>query len=273
MPAVRLQTNAALMERSKMIRDYFNSIAEALSIESRTASFAHHRPDIGQNRESLLIQVLNKHLPDRLKAIAGGTVLNLEGDLSKQIDIIVKNDLFPKFEHHERSCVLAESVAGVISVKSYLDKTALEETIENVASVPKFSEATLTLTNSSLIRPDLQSQFMTNWPFRVVFAYNGIDPDTIYKHTLAYYQAHRDRLMIFPEMIVVNKSICIRFLRDGGVSLDGSKLPCNYLNPSPLSEKTWGYPIAGIITTLNNYIPWMHYMKMNFSPYIDRAYM
>ena len=255
-----------------MIRDYFNSIAEALSANSKSASFGHHRADIGENQGISTHPSLNKHLPDRLKAIAGGTILNLQGEFSKQIDIIVKNDLFPKFEHHEKSCVLAKSVAGAISVKSFLDKRALEESIENVASVPKFSEATLSLTNSSIVRSGLQEQFMKNWPFRAIFAYDGIDPDTIYKHTLAYFQAQKDRTMFFPEVIVVNKRICIRFFRDGGTLQDGTKLPRNYLNPLLLTEKTWGYPIAGVITTLNNYVPWMHYMKMNFSPYVDQAY-
>ncbi|MDS4041212.1 MAG: hypothetical protein RKP20_08560 [Candidatus Competibacter sp.] len=255
-----------------MIRDYFNSLADVLSARSKSASFSGHRPDTGTNREELLIEILNKHLPDRLRAIGGGKVLNLQGDLSRQIDVIVKNDLFPKFAEHDKSCVIAESVAGVIGVRSYLDKLGLEESIENVASVPGFSDKTLSMTNSSLVRVDLQAQFLAKWPFRAVFAYDSIDPDTIYKHALAYYQAHSSRVREFPDMIVVNKGICIRYLRDGGVLQDGTKLPANYLQPLLLKDTTQGYPIAGMITTLNDYVPWMHYMKFNFSPYIDSAY-
>ena len=77
--------------------------------------------------------------------------MNIEGDLSKQIDVIVKNDLFPRFDQHGKSCVIAEAVAGVVSVRSHLDKAGLEETIENVASVPEFSDSTLSLTNSSVV--------------------------------------------------------------------------------------------------------------------------
>src|SRR5688500_8475558 len=116
-----------------MIQEYFNSLADVLSANSRSASFGGHRPDTGANRESLFIGMLNKHLPDRLRAINGGTVVNLQGQLSKQIDVIVKNDLFPRFEQHEKTCVIAESVAGVFSIKSHLDKAALEDSIENVA--------------------------------------------------------------------------------------------------------------------------------------------
>jgi hypothetical protein len=168
-----------------MIRDYFNSLAEGLAVNSKSASFGQHRPDTGANREDLVINLLNNHLPDRLKAIAGGKVVNIEGDLSKQIDVIVKNDLFPRFDQHGKSCVIAEAVAGVISVRSHLDKAGLEETIENVASVPEFSDSTLSLTNSSIVRSNLQSQFTSNWPFRAVFAYDSIDPDIIYQHALA----------------------------------------------------------------------------------------
>jgi hypothetical protein len=255
-----------------MIRDYFNSLAEGLAVNSKSASFGQHRPDTGANREDLVINLLNNHLPDRLKAIAGGKVVNIEGDLSKQIDVIVKNDLFPRFDQHGKSCVIAEAVAGVVSVRSHLDKAGLEETIENVASVPEFSDSTLSLTNSSIVRSNLQSQFTSNWPFRVVFAYDSIDPDTIYQHALAYYKTHSARAHKLPEMIIVNKRICIRFLLDGGTLQDGTKLPTNYMQPLLLTDSTQGYPIAGMITKLNDYVPWMHYMKFNFSPYIDRAF-
>ena len=255
-----------------MIKEYFNSLADVLEANSKSASFNQYRTDSSTNRENALIQVLNDHLPNRLRAINGGTVINLQEELSKQIDVIIKNDLFPNFNQHDKSCVIAESVAGVISVKSNLDKAGLEDSIENVASIPRFSQSTLSLTNTSLIRPELQEQFITNWPFRAVFAYNSIDPEVIYQHALAYYEFHTTRLNTFPDMIVVNKKICIRFLRDGGSLKDGTKLPPNYLNPTLLTENTQGYPIAGIITMLNNYVPWLHYMKFNFSPYIDRAY-
>ncbi len=256
-----------------MIKEYFNSLADVLSANSQSASLSRHRSDSGSNREELLISILNKHLPRTLMAISGGAVVNLDGHLSKQIDVIVKNDLFPRFEQHDKSCVLTESVAGVISVKSTLDKRALEDSIENVASVPGFSNETLSLANSSIVRSDLQETFVSNWPFRAVFAYDSIEPETIYQHALAFYNENSGRVHTFPEMIVVNKRLCIRYLRDGGKLSDGTPLPPKYMNPSLLTPETQGYPLAGIITTLNNYVPWMHYMRFNFSPYIDRAYM
>jgi len=196
----------------------------------------------------------------------------LQEELSKQIDVIIKSDLFPNFNQHGKSCVITESVAGVISVKSNLDKAGLEDSIENVASIPRFSQSTLSLTNTTLIRPELQEQFITNWPFRAVFAYNSIDPEVIYQHALTYYKFHATRLNAFPVMIVVNKKICIQFLRNGGTLKDGTKLPPNCLQQTLLTKDIQGYPIAGIITMLNNYVSWLHSMKFNFSPYIDRAY-
>ena len=60
-----------------MIKEYFNSLADVLEANSKAASFNQHRPDSGTNRENALIQVLNDHLPNRLRAINGGTVINL----------------------------------------------------------------------------------------------------------------------------------------------------------------------------------------------------
>lgn len=142
----------------------------------------------------------------------------------------------------------------------------------NVGSVPGFSTATLGLSNSSVVRADLQGQFTKNWPWRAVFAYDGLDPDTVYQHALEFYKSGEVPRHQLPDMIVVNKKLCIRFLRNGGKLRDGTELPANWLQPLTLTDATIGYPIAGMITQLNDYVPWMHYMKFNFSPYIDRAY-
>ncbi len=254
------------------MKSYFNHIADILNAQSNVASFNQHRPDTGSNREEVLIDILNKHLPDCLVAINGGNVINIEEEQSKQIDIIIKNNLFPKFEQSKKTSVITESVAGVLSVKSFLDKNTLEESIENVASIPKFSKETLSLSNSSIVREDLQEKFTSYWPYRAVFAYGGINPNTLYEYALAYYNAHPTRLASFPKMIIVNKSFCIRFFPDGGVLADGSPIPKNHLLAMMLTSENQGYPIAGVITEINNYVPWMHYMKHNFSLYIDKAY-
>lgn len=255
-----------------MIKNYFNSLAEELAAKSRSASMGGHRPDVGSNREKALIDILNAHLPGRLRATCGGTVVNLEGHVSGQLDVIIKNDLFPQFGQHDKTAVIVESVAGVVSVKSKLDKAALEDAIRNVGSVPSFSTSTLSMSNSSVVREDLQGQFEKNWPWRAVFAYEGLDPDTLYRHTLKFYNSGEIPKNQLPDMIVVNKKLCIRFFRDGGKLHDGTALPSNWLQPMTLTDANVGYPIAGMITELNNYVPWMHYMKFNFAPYIDRAF-
>ncbi len=118
----------------------------------------------------------------------------------------------------------------------------------------------------------MQEQFTQNWPFKAIYAYYSIDTYTIYEDAFAYYNANTERVHSFPDTIAVNKKICIRFLREGGELSSGEKLPPNSLKPLLLNEDIQGYSIAGMITTMNDYVPWMHYMKFNFSPYIDRAY-
>ena len=270
--AIEIKFSYGINHGLYIMKTYFNNLAHIIDATSIGASFNEHRPDTGANREEILIEILNNHIPHCLTAINGGNIINIEGEKSKQIDVIIKNNLFPKFEQYKKTSVITESVVGVISVKSFLDKKALEESIENVASVPKFSKITLSLSNSSLQRTGLQEEFTANWPYRAIFAYGGIDPDTLYRYALEYYNAHPTRLADFPDMIVINKHFCIRHLANGEKLSDGTLLPKKYLHPVKLTSETQGYPIAGIITQINNYIPWMHYMKCNFSPYIDRAY-
>lgn len=255
-----------------MINDHFNSLADEISSESDPASFSKHRSDTGINREGILTRILKDHLPGRLSAINGGAVINLAGELSKPIDVIIKSDIYPGFDLHGKRCVVTESVAGAISVKTMLDKSTLEESIEDLASIPIHSEKTLSFDDASTNKSGFGERYSKQWPFRAIFAYDGDDPDMVYKHARDYYNSNTARIYLFPTLIAINKSICIRYMPEGGESQDGQQLPPRYMDPLRLTKHTKGYPLAGIITALNNYVSWMTHMRYDFSPYIEKAY-
>jgi len=251
---------------------YFNYLEELLSTQGKLSSFSEHKPDIGTNREDALIDILNKHLPERLKAISGGSIINLKGEKSRQMDIIIKSDIFPNFGSTSKPQVITESVAGVISVKSTLNKEELENAIENVASIPSYTDETLKFERDAIPKSRIGEIFKSYWPFRAIYAFDGINPDTILKHTKDYYQKNEKKLDLFPTLIAVNKKYCMRYFPKGGEMSTGEAIPKDYINLTSLNEDTQGYSIAVIITLLTDYITWMHYMRFTLSPYIDNAF-
>jgi len=117
------------------IRDYFNLLAQQISIEAEIAGVSSHKTDIGLNRERLVEGFLRKHLPKRLTPSIGGQVIGYDSSESKQIDILVSSDISVRFEQNERTFITAENLAAAITVKSHLDKAALEDCLFNLGSV------------------------------------------------------------------------------------------------------------------------------------------
>jgi len=118
------------------IKSYFNHLSEKIAIDAQIAGMSSHNSDIGSNREKIVELFLHKHLPKRLTPSIGGQVIGLDGSESKQIDILVSSDLSIRFDQNEKTFVTVESIAAAISVKSTLDKPALEDCLLNLASIP-----------------------------------------------------------------------------------------------------------------------------------------
>jgi hypothetical protein len=107
------------------MRRYFSRVAQALRSDSDAAAFLRNPTDKGMARERVYAQFLKDHLPSGCNVLFGGNVFNQSGELSKQIDIIVTNDVCPQFNHQNRdgtgktvACV--DGTLAVVSVKSVL---------------------------------------------------------------------------------------------------------------------------------------------------------
>jgi hypothetical protein len=95
-----------------VIAEYFNRLSDKMAASGALGGVSTHRPDIGDNREITLRDVLNRHLPDCLTAMIGGSAVGLDGSHSKQLDIIVRADNSPRFEEQDRSFMGAIPKSG-----------------------------------------------------------------------------------------------------------------------------------------------------------------
>lgn len=161
------------------LREYFVCVAQVLRGEATAASVFPNSTDKGMSRERVYSQMLRDHLPSACNVLFGGSLFNQRGELSKQIDIVVTNDVCPQFNHHNRdgtgkvvACV--DGTLAAVSVKSFLDRKEVFEALSNLASIPQHR----TDWNPPLEDADAH---VGQWPYKVLFAFDGATADTVKK--------------------------------------------------------------------------------------------
>jgi len=168
------------------LRAYYEKVAEVLRGEAEAASIFPNPSDIGSSRESVYAQFLKQHAPSKCNVFFGGFLFDEEGNESKQMDVIVSTDTSPRFNFHNsndsgKSFCPVEGSLGVASIKSTLDKDQLYDSLEGIASIPptKSLEGRVSFT--------IQIRNYENWPYKVIYASNGIEGNTILNHLNDYF--------------------------------------------------------------------------------------
>jgi len=172
------------------LREYYLQVAAVLRGEADSASIFPNTTDIGQSREKVYAEFLRLHAPSKCNVFLGGFLFDHEnGNESKQLDIIVTTDTTPRFNLHNRdgsgkSFSPVEGTLGVVSIKSTLNKAELEDALSGIASIP--------LTSSLEGRVSFTVQIMNyeDWPYKVIYATNGINGETLLSHLTTFYNNH-----------------------------------------------------------------------------------
>lgn len=130
-------SNMRERSRAPSLKELIKGIQRQMWIdfESRTAQL----PTPGEKglaREDVVRGFLHDYLPGRFH-VESGFAVDAAGRVSRQIDAIIYDHLAaPRFQITEGTRILpVEAVAGVVSVKSFLDKRQLLDAMENVRSV------------------------------------------------------------------------------------------------------------------------------------------
>jgi hypothetical protein len=253
-----------------MIADYFNRLADKLAASGAPGGVSTHRPDIGDNRESALRDVLNRHSPDRLTAMIGGFAIGLDGSHSKQLDIIVRADNSPRLEEQDRSFIAVESMFAAFSVKSGLDKATLIDSLENFASIPQLSKSAFSLRNLAAGAADA---FLLRHPATFLFAFDGVSSDSCVKSLEEFLRENPDfPRNRFPQQIVVHGKYIIAYARDAYVTKRGVTCPADSFVTAPIVREDRGLQLARIIQYIHSYLNLMSYLNIDLQKYIDSAY-
>jgi len=117
------------------IRAWFDTSETTLTAEAERAGLLEHGASVGAVREFLIHRVLRTLLPSAVD-VCSGRAVSASGDMSRQLDVIVYDSRFPRFEA-QRGLGLypLEGIIATIEIKSTLTKPKLSEALENCRSV------------------------------------------------------------------------------------------------------------------------------------------
>lgn len=252
------------------IKNYFNGLVDRLNADFAISGTGGHAADTGTNREYLIRDFLNNHLALRLTANLGGSILGFEQPISAQIDVVVKNDLSPRFEENEKAFFLAESVVSAITVKSFLSKDNIFDALLNLASIPQFSQQVLTF---KALQSRAYSEYVKFHPRLFVFAFGGISHETATKHVVKFYEEHpqvADNRK--PYSIIVNGKYTIRYSITETKTFDGTSIPPGVFYGCPLPEDFRGYPLVDMLNSISSCLSWLPWMDLNSYKYFNVSY-
>lgn len=195
----------------KRLKEYYLNVAEVLRGESELASIFPNSSDVGLSRERIYAEFLKLHAPSKCNVFLGGFLFDDEGKESGQLDIIITTDTAPRFNllnknNGGKSFSPVEGTLGVVSIKSMLDKNQLEDVLQNIASIP------LTKSLERRISITLTLKNYEDWPYKIIYATNGLKGETILNHINTFYEKNPD-IPIYrrPNIIhVLGKYVIIR---------------------------------------------------------------
>lgn len=193
--------------------DVIKAAVPKLEAEYNMSKVVNHSASKGALREYLLKEIIRPFLPKRY-GLCNGECFDSHNGVSKQLDVIVYDDLFsyaiPMGDYY---MMPFESAYGEIEVKSMLNRETFLESINNIASFKSLIKET---PENCQVLPNLAIEIDgIKWnktgfakPFGIVFAYDSVAPETV----LSYFHEIKPlNPSLMPDMIVLLKQKTIIF--------------------------------------------------------------
>lgn len=242
-------------------------MADAIQNEAISAGLTGHSSDTGSNREDIVQKFFDIHLPRRLCSTLGGQVSGFNAEASKQIDILITNDLGIRFERHKKTFVTAETLVSAISVKSTLDTEKLYDCLENLQSIP---EPNAELINFRMLVNNPYAEFIEKFPTYYIFAYDGFSGKSCQAALNEYYQTRTGTpLRRVPRAIIVNNKYIITFSRHDRKDASGNHIAAHSFYWADIQGDMRGYPYITMLNDMSAYCSWLNFMDLNIHPYFN----
>lgn len=247
---------------------YFNAVADKLEAQHSISATIKNSSDIGYARENLLRAFLENHLPGRLSAVLGGHIFGFGQEESKQMDILILNDIGLNFKENDKPFAPIENVAAVVSVKSHLNSSSLIDTLQNIASVPQIDTDIMDFCN---LPGNPIDYFTTHYPRFIVFAYTGMSLESTLETIKNFYATNNIFKNRIPNSIIVNKQYYIQCSPEPTPTINGATIPAFTFNGIKLHPDLFGFPLFQILGPLNGYASWLTNMRITYEKYFNAS--
>lgn len=186
--------------------DAIRKTAKRIEVEFEMSELVTHNLSKGIAREKIIKDCIRPFLPDAY-GIASGECFDINGAVSKQLDVVVYDKLFSYVVPYTDDFIQFpfESVYGNIEVKSNLTGEELCKAVENIKSLKQLirekpSDAQITPNRSIEIEGIKWSRSGISEPFGIIFGYKSLKPSTIIDYLR---QITPDQIQFLPNMIVL----------------------------------------------------------------------
>lgn len=250
------------------VRNYFNDLSEYVKIHSQLSSVVGHRPSIGSNREDVITSVMKNHLPLDLEIVNGGVCLSHTGEVSRQIDIIIKLRNVFNMNQVNTSIHFNETIGVAIEVKSTLNKSTLFEALDNLRSIKSYNRGAIKFTQQLGENEDI---FFNTYPQRYIWAYDSIDPTLLRSHLAEYEELNPDTRKLI-NGIYVNQKCIIQTWKKEKILTNGKAIPPETFSLGTLDSDKKGYGIASFFHNVMAYQDWSKVLQINLHEYINHAF-
>ncbi len=144
--------------------------------------------DIGKFREELIEQLLRPFLPD-CYGLGTGEIFSIDGNSSKQIDIVIYDAVFSNvlFKNKSNQLFPCESVYGEIEIKTYLSSNELIRSLDNIESMKLLKREDSTMLDITPLK-DFKIKIggglgydntKCNPYLGIIFGYDGLEANSI----------------------------------------------------------------------------------------------
>ena len=258
------------------LKNYYSSVGQVLRGEAATASIFPNATDIGMSRERVYAEVLRSHIPASCNVFFGGFLFDQAGNESRQIDILVTDESALQFNFQNRAgggkafaCI--DGCLAVVSVKSTLDSAQLVDSLHNLASLPDKQPL------AGRVLPNIEFSGYDDWPFKIVYASNGISVASARAALTAYYEAHPDiPVAKRPNLIhVAGQYVIVRVGEEGSRTPDGIAIAAGTFVVMRASDDVYGLLHAALqiqrIATASKHILYDYGTLLSNIPFQDSS--
>jgi hypothetical protein len=153
------------------LEGYYPNLTEKMFAEMSVSASIEHAGEQGRNNEKILMDYLKAHLPTRY-SVTTGKVVSADGDQSAQTDIIIVDRLNSPalVTTHGWDLVPVEATVGVISVKTTLNRSEMQNAVDQIASVRRLTARPVKYVNGQK-QAVARSQVLR--PRGMIFAYKS----------------------------------------------------------------------------------------------------